>query len=802
MTNWKSRSKELCDALLGGYTSLKAEKKDEGLTALRPPNRRGKGITSSQRKEAKINATVGQILSPNLAHPHILAPSIKEVLRPSSSKTKRHSRSRLLLTARPVIESENLPKPPPAYGVNHCQRESNPMIGHQREPHGGANRSSRASCIQFKSYKFCKGRNNFMDETDLTLVADICGFINHPEVPCAIVNTLCKMFRNLVVMVDLHERLTPTGKMFNYWSLALHSARHGQGKRLNRVAKTLSGQGGQRFGNSDECELLCASVVKVYREWTNRTIGSYRHGNCGAPSVIDVRGERRLRRCVKANRKATVEQLPDLNPIEQLWDHLDRRGALQTVWLQIPVETYKSLPDRLTAVRAAKGGLSFSQLGATVAERLARSPPTKANRVQSPAGSPDFRKWESCRTMPLVGRFSRGSPVSPTPSFRCCSIFTSITLIGFHNLATKNASLVFLRQYTGGVPSRLSKCESWKMIHSRWLTTADRILRLYLSTAEPPGWYNPLEPLATLNISDEGIKSLIISGAHFEIGKLLSHSQVGERHVRLVIEASLATHGAEARDGFIRIRIKFRNELPKLNIMMIFFGPRVEPEDDKRNTSPLKSGRKDRDVSSGTGCKSRRTGNGWGCSGKEISFLSLSRSRSTTLRPNFSSLPVVPLYRLNYNKFPRLVDSPHLHLICSGARQRGELTCSLGFTPREFRLPEQCHWSAGFLGDLPFPPQLQCGTAPYSPHFTLIGSEYLNVKSSLNPFTHHLVVKVTAWLKEFCTSEAYKHGSVRGDRDMRINSLTASTNEALIWRAVLPSITHLYENSSCDPTNL
>ncbi|KAJ8897068.1 hypothetical protein PR048_002414 [Dryococelus australis] len=38
---------------------------------------------------------------------------------------------------------------------------------------------------------------------------------------------------------------------------------------------------------------------------------------------------------------------------------------------------------------------------ATVAERLARSPPT--NRVQSPAGSPDFRKWESCRTMPLVG---------------------------------------------------------------------------------------------------------------------------------------------------------------------------------------------------------------------------------------------------------------------------------------------------------------------------------------------------------------------------------------------------------------
>ncbi|KAJ8895985.1 hypothetical protein PR048_001326 [Dryococelus australis] len=45
---------------------------------------------------------------------------------------------------------------------------------------------------------------------------------------------------------------------------------------------------------------------------------------------------------------------------------------------------------------------------AQVVERLARSPSTKANRAQSPAGPPDFRKWESCRTMPLVGGSSRG----------------------------------------------------------------------------------------------------------------------------------------------------------------------------------------------------------------------------------------------------------------------------------------------------------------------------------------------------------------------------------------------------------
>ncbi|KAJ8867890.1 hypothetical protein PR048_031695 [Dryococelus australis] len=53
---------------------------------------------------------------------------------------------------------------------------------------------------------------------------------------------------------------------------------------------------------------------------------------------------------------------------------------------------------------------------ATVAERFVCSPPTKANRVQSPAESPDFRKWESFRTMPSVSGFSRGSPVPPAPS--------------------------------------------------------------------------------------------------------------------------------------------------------------------------------------------------------------------------------------------------------------------------------------------------------------------------------------------------------------------------------------------------
>ncbi|KAJ8876137.1 hypothetical protein PR048_024046 [Dryococelus australis] len=62
--------------------------------------------------------------------------------------------------------------------------------------------------------------------------------------------------------------------------------------------------------------------------------------------------------------------------------------------------------------------------------RLVRSPPNKVRPGSFPGRvTPDFRKLESCRTMPLVGGFSRGSPVFPALSFRRRSILTSVTLI-------------------------------------------------------------------------------------------------------------------------------------------------------------------------------------------------------------------------------------------------------------------------------------------------------------------------------------------------------------------------------------
>ncbi|KAJ8866268.1 hypothetical protein PR048_032111 [Dryococelus australis] len=69
----------------------------------------------------------------------------------------------------------------------------------------------------------------------------------------------------------------------------------------------------------------------------------------------------------------------------------------------------------------------FNRVGAAVAERLACSPPTKANRVRFPGRSaPVFyasgNRAERCR---WSGGFSRGSPVSPALSFRRCSVIAS-----------------------------------------------------------------------------------------------------------------------------------------------------------------------------------------------------------------------------------------------------------------------------------------------------------------------------------------------------------------------------------------
>ncbi|KAJ8879195.1 hypothetical protein PR048_019801 [Dryococelus australis] len=88
-----------------------------------------------------------------------------------------------------------------------------------------------------------------------------------------------------------------------------------------------------------------------------------------------------------------------------------------------------------------------------VAVRLPASP--TAYRVRYPAGSlPDFRTWESCRTMLLIGEFSRGSPVSTALAFRRCFILASLSSshLGSQDLDFKSPPLSFLFSPVGIVP--------------------------------------------------------------------------------------------------------------------------------------------------------------------------------------------------------------------------------------------------------------------------------------------------------------------------------------------------------------
>ncbi|KAJ8883186.1 hypothetical protein PR048_015026 [Dryococelus australis] len=64
-------------------------------------------------------------------------------------------------------------------------------------------------------------------------------------------------------------------------------------------------------------------------------------------------------------------------------------------------------------------------------------------------------------------------------------------------------------------------------------------------------------------------------------------------------------------------------------------------------------------------------------------------------------------------------------LWCSGKITRLP-TRRTGFDSQPFVRGNRCHWSVGFLGDIPLSPPMHFGAAPYSPLFALIGSQYLH----------------------------------------------------------------------------
>ncbi|KAJ8876723.1 hypothetical protein PR048_021170 [Dryococelus australis] len=111
-----------------------------------------------------------------------------------------------------------------------------------------------------------------------------------------------------------------------------------------------------------------------------------------------------------------------VNVLKEGQDSSLRDSPDLTVHVDVP--TIPSSRDRLFVCIGGGGG-------GTVAQRLARSPPTIRRTVFNPRpGHRIFVSGNRARAIPLDGGFTRGSPVSPALSFWRRSILTSITLIG------------------------------------------------------------------------------------------------------------------------------------------------------------------------------------------------------------------------------------------------------------------------------------------------------------------------------------------------------------------------------------
>ncbi|KAJ8898025.1 hypothetical protein PR048_003385 [Dryococelus australis] len=139
------------------------------------------------------------------------------------------------------------------------------------------------------------------------------------------------------------------------------------------------------------------------------------------------------KRCRPMTRKGAVHEK----------EHRSYKGYTGTRYKSAIAATRRTLNWR--AVFSASSSRDGERLFIGIHDAEARLQTIRSNHVdpflQGEPGSVADRvtgfshKWESCRTMPLVGEFSRGSPVSP--SFRRRSIFISITFFGSQYLAVK-----------------------------------------------------------------------------------------------------------------------------------------------------------------------------------------------------------------------------------------------------------------------------------------------------------------------------------------------------------------------------
>ncbi|KFM73749.1 Transposable element Tcb1 transposase, partial [Stegodyphus mimosarum] len=194
---------------------------------------------------------------------------------------------------------------------------------------------------------------------------------------------------------------------------------------------------------------------------------------------------------------------PDLNPIEHLWDHLDRvvramdpqprnlaqlATALESAWLNIPENTFRdlcdSLPARLAAVRSAKAIKSAVYHELVVSEmdlvaRLAHAAPT----IKETPGA--FKYVQQLMSHQSV-RLHRHTSKSTVNFLKETEQKTGIKAIPFTDIPTKSLDVLPINFCAFGfLKTALSKrCPQtliglWKAVQEEW----DRLPLLTLQKA-------------------------------------------------------------------------------------------------------------------------------------------------------------------------------------------------------------------------------------------------------------------------------------------------------------------------------